>query len=169
MSDADPSAGLRALAAASLFPTEGELAVDGLREPVSVRRDAWGAPYIEAASLDDLWFAQGMITAGERLFQLDLALRAATGRLSEIFGERTLDSDRFVRTVGFHRAGTRLAQRWTTTPRHARAVPRRGRGMDRRDAVASGRVHDARRAPRDPRRRRSVGRRVRVPVLGTVG
>ena len=77
-----------------------------------MRRDAWGAPYIEAASLDDLWFAQGMITAGERLFQLDLALRAATGRLSEIFGERTLDSDRFVRTVGFHRAGTRLAQRW---------------------------------------------------------
>ena len=77
-----------------------------------MRRDTWGVPYIEAASLDDLWFAQGVVTAGERLFQLDLALRAATGRLSELFGERTLDDDRFVRTVGFHRAGDRIAEAW---------------------------------------------------------
>lgn len=112
MSDADPTAGLRSLAAAALFPTDGELPLDGLREPVVVRRDAWGVPYVEALSLDDLWFAQGAITAGERLFQLDLALRAANGRLSEVFGDRTLDGDRFVRTVGFHRAGARLADAW---------------------------------------------------------
>jgi len=100
------------MAAASLFPTDGEIDLAGLERAVTVRRDTWGVPYIEASSLDDLWFAQGVVTAGERLFQLDLALRAATGRLSEVFGERTLDDDRFVRTVGFHRAGARIAEAW---------------------------------------------------------
>lgn len=100
------------MASASLFPAEGELALDGLGEPVIVRRDAWGVPYIEAASLDDLWFAHGVVTAGERLFQLELTLRAANGRLSELFGERTLDDDRLARTVGFRRAGARIAAAW---------------------------------------------------------
>ena len=111
-------AGLRTMAAAAQFPTKGELAVDGLREPVTVRRDTWGVPYIEAASLDDLWFAHGVVTAGERLFQLELTLRAATGRLSELFGERTLDDDRLARTVGFHRAGRRIAAGWDERSRH---------------------------------------------------
>ena len=52
------------------------------------------------------------VTAGERLFQLDLALRVANGRLSELFGARTLDSDRLARTVGFHRAGARVVDAW---------------------------------------------------------
>ena len=108
----DPLAGLRAMAAAALFPVEGDLTLEGLRAPVRVRRDAWGVPYIEAASLDDLWFAHGVVTAGERLFQLELTLRAASGRLSELFGERTLDDDRLARTVGFHRAGARIAAGW---------------------------------------------------------
>lgn len=110
---ADPIAGLRAMAAAALFPAEGEILLDGgLYEPVTVRRDAWGVPYIEAATLDDLWFGQGVVTAGERLFQIELTLRAATGRLSELFGERTIDDDRLARTVGFHRAGARIAAAW---------------------------------------------------------
>lgn len=112
MSGADPLEGLRAMAADALFPSDGEIEVGGLGEPATVRRDAWGVPYIEAASLDDLWFAQGVVTAGERLFQLDLTLRAANGRLSELFGERTLDDDRLARTVGFHRAGARIAATW---------------------------------------------------------
>ncbi len=109
--------GLRAAAGAALFPTEGELTTPGLEAPVRVRRDAWGVPYIEAATLDDLWFAQGFVTAGERLFQLDLALRASTGRLSEVFGERTLPEDRFARTIGLHRAGANVAARWGETDR----------------------------------------------------
>ncbi len=113
---------LRAVAAASLFPEEGELAAPGLAEPVEVLRDRWGVPYITAASLEDLWFAQGFVTAGERLFQLDLLLRAANGRLSEMFADRTLPDDRFARTVGFHRAGERLAAGWDETSHamHAR-------------------------------------------------
>jgi penicillin amidase len=74
-----------------------------------VLRDTWGIPYVSAASFEDLWFAQGFVTAGERLFQMDLALRAASGRLSEIFADRTLAQDRLARVVGFARAGARIA------------------------------------------------------------
>jgi penicillin amidase len=109
----DPLQGMRAMAAAAAFPREGTLSVVGLGAPVTVRHDGWGIPVIEAASLEDLWFAQGLVTAGERLFQLDLALRAATGRLSEVFGERTFEADRFVRTIGLHLAGRRYAEDWT--------------------------------------------------------
>lgn len=105
--------GLRATAASACFPTDGELAVDGLGAPVGVGRDAWGVPYLRAGSLEDLWFAQGLITAGERLFQLELILRAATGRLSELFAERTLAEDRFARTIGFHRAGAAMTRGWS--------------------------------------------------------
>ena len=103
---------LRTAAAAALFPDDGELKIAGLAGPVEIRRDRWGVPYIRAASLEDLWFAQGVVTAGERLFQLDMLLRAANGRLSEIFADRTLPEDRFARTVGLHRAGARLAAAW---------------------------------------------------------
>jgi penicillin amidase len=105
--------GLRGAAAQALFPAEGELRVGGLEAPVDVHRDRWGAAYIRAASRDDLWFAQGLVTAGERLFQLDLALRQANGRLSEVFAERTLADDRFARTIGLHLAGERIAAEWT--------------------------------------------------------
>ena len=96
---------------------EGEVAVAGLREPVEVLRDRWGIPYLSAASQDDLWFAQGFVQASERLFQIELALRAANGRLSEWFSDLTLPSDRFARTVGFHRIGALEADRWTDPSR----------------------------------------------------
>lgn len=108
---------LRTVASASLFPLEGELTAPGLGAPVEVLRDRWGVPYITAASLDDLWFAQGFVTAGERLFQLDLLLRAANGQLSEVFADRTLADDRFARTIGFHRAGARIAAGWDDASR----------------------------------------------------
>jgi penicillin G amidase len=112
MGDASVEA-LRERAAAALFPLEGDLRVPGLTAPVTVTRDGYGRPTIDASSIDDLWFAQGVVTAGERLFQLDLSLRAANGRLSEVFGERMVDADRFVRTIGLHVAGRRHLERWT--------------------------------------------------------
>jgi penicillin amidase len=107
----------REAARAALAPLEGELEVPGLTEPVEVLRDRWGIPYLTAASLEDLWFAQGFVTASERLFQMDLVLRAATGRLSELFAELTLPQDRFARVIGFHRIGRREAERWSPASR----------------------------------------------------
>ena len=109
--------GLRAGATASAFPLEGELSVPGLQAPVEVLRDRFGVAYISADSLDDLWFAQGLVTAGERLFQIDLALKQANGRLSELFGELTVDDDRFTCTIGINRAGVAIAAGWDETSR----------------------------------------------------
>jgi penicillin G amidase len=113
---------LKATAAAALLPTDGKLEISGLAEPVEIRRDTWGVPYIRASSTHDLWFAQGVVSAGERLFQIDMALRAAGGRLSEVFSDRTLDADKFARTVGLNRAGARIAEAWDERSRamHAR-------------------------------------------------
>ncbi|MCI0636820.1 MAG: penicillin acylase family protein [Actinobacteria bacterium] len=113
----DPMEELRDAARAALPPLEGELRVPGLREPVEVLRDRWGIAYVSANSLEDLWFAQGFVQASERLFQIELAIRAATGRLSEWFGELSVPVDRFARTVGFHRIGEAEAERWTPRSR----------------------------------------------------
>src|SRR5688572_9361661 len=109
--------GLRGAAAAAGFPLHGEITAPGLRGSVEVLRDRYGVAYVSAGSLDDLWFAQGFVTAGERLFQIDLALKQANGRLSELFGELTLDDDRFTRTIGINRAGATIAAGWDDTSR----------------------------------------------------
>ena len=117
---------LRASAQAALFPLTGELTAPGLRDPVEVLRDRYGVAYISAGSLEDLWFAQGLVTAGERLFQIDMALKQANGRLSELFGDLTLDDDRFTRTIGINRAGVAIAAAWDDTSKSMVARFREG-------------------------------------------
>jgi penicillin G amidase len=102
---------VRRAAEAALPPVEGEVLVPGLREPVDILHDRWGVPHIRAANRDDLYFAQGYVQASERLFQMELVYRLVTGRLSEIFGDLSLPMDRFVRTVGWHRSGRRIAEK----------------------------------------------------------
>lgn len=88
------------------FPqVRGELPLPGLNRPVRVLRDQWGVPHLFAQSERDLFLAAGYVQAQDRLFQMDLNRRAATGRLAEIFGDRpeVLDADRFSRTLGLAR------------------------------------------------------------------
>src|SRR3972149_12287452 len=66
--------------------TSGELSVRGLGGPVEVLRDRYGVPHVYAERLTDLVFAQGFVTAQDRLWQMDLLRRAAAGRLAEILG-----------------------------------------------------------------------------------
>jgi penicillin amidase len=75
----------------------------GLRGTVTVRRDERGIPYIEATNDDDLYFAQGYMTASDRLWQMDLQRRSARGELAEIFGQGALSQDKLHRTFGFGR------------------------------------------------------------------
>src|ERR671926_36316 len=77
--------------------------VQGLKKAVTVRRDERGIPYIEAADEEDLYFAQGYVTAGDRLWQMDLLRRTARGELSELFGRVTLEEDKRRRVYGFAR------------------------------------------------------------------
>lgn len=75
----------------------------GLKKAVKVRRDERGIPYVEAEDESDLYFAQGFVTASDRLWQMDLMRRTARGELSEIFGRATLEEDKRRRTYGFAR------------------------------------------------------------------
>jgi penicillin amidase len=91
---------LYTIARSPLPDLDGAIPVSGISAPVSVSRDSHGVPTIEAATLDDLFFAQGYITAQDRLFQMDLLRRAAAGELSEIVGDVALQHDRQQRILG---------------------------------------------------------------------
>jgi penicillin amidase len=79
---------------------DGRVQVSGLSARVTVTRDRHGVPAIEAASLEDLFFAQGYVTAQDRLWQMDVMRRYGCGELSEILGEDTLKLDREQRILG---------------------------------------------------------------------
>ncbi len=83
--------------------TEGRLTVRGLEAPVEISRDRWGVPHVRARSSADLWFAQGFCLGQDRLWQLDLYRRVASGRVSEFGGAESLAVDRFMRTLGLRR------------------------------------------------------------------
>jgi len=92
------------IAHSALPPLDGTEAVAGLASPVTVSRDAHGVPTIEASALPDLFFAQGYVTAQDRLWQMDTMRRFAGGELSEILGEGFLDNDREQRILGLKQA-----------------------------------------------------------------
>ncbi|OCS90434.1 penicillin acylase family protein [Caryophanon latum] len=83
---------------------EGELQVDVLEQEVSVVRDEAGVPHITAQTEADLYRAQGYIQAQDRLFQMDLSRRQASGRLAEVVGEAAVDTDKFFRTFSLRHA-----------------------------------------------------------------
>lgn len=89
---------------AGLPKTTGKITANGLGAEVEVRRDLYGLPQIRAASEADALFAQGFVHAQDRLWQMEMNRRIAAGRLSEVFGEATLDTDKFLRTLGLYRA-----------------------------------------------------------------
>jgi len=82
---------------------EGILEVEGLTSNVDVRTDEHGIPHIIAGNDRDLFFAQGYVTARERMFQMEITRLAGRGELSSLFGEATIEKDKFLKTIGFHR------------------------------------------------------------------
>src|SRR5580704_8232820 len=86
---------------------DGSVAIGGLKDGATVDRDRWGRPWIRATSVQDLLTAQGFVMAQDRLWQMDLLRRAASGDLSEIFGELGLAYDRENRTLGMRQAAVR--------------------------------------------------------------
>lgn len=99
--------GTYAYARRSLPQISGELRLPGLGAPVTVYRDTWGVPHIEAKTFHDLFMAQGYVVAQDRLWQMDLTRRAAAGRLSEVIGESTVPTDKFMRSLSLRRAAER--------------------------------------------------------------
>lgn len=78
----------------TLPKTGGTLQVKNIRETIRIKRNPWGVPFIEAKNAEDMFFAIGFCHASDRLLQMDLNRRLAVGRLSEVFGNRTLDVDK---------------------------------------------------------------------------
>ena len=97
--------GLTWLGKRRLPPISGTFKLPGVSASVEIIRDKWGVPHIYAQNLHDLFFAQGFVHAQDRLWQMELNRRTATGRLSELFGPVAIDTDRAARTFGFHRLG----------------------------------------------------------------
>jgi penicillin G amidase len=92
------------VAHSALPQLDGRVQVSELSGTVTVTRDGHGVPTIEAATLDDLFFAQGYVTAQDRLWQMDVMRRFGSGELSEILGEQTVKLDREQRILGLRAA-----------------------------------------------------------------
>ena len=86
----------------SLPKTAGTVSVTGVSAEVTIRRDLVGIPHIEAATESDAYFALGYAHAQDRLWQMEISRRAGAGRLSEIFGDRTLNADKYLRGLGIY-------------------------------------------------------------------
>ena len=71
--------------------------------PVTVTFDSLGEPHIRAASLDDVFYGQGYVTAQDRLFQMDGLRRFSSGELAEVFGPAYLEADRESRRLRIRR------------------------------------------------------------------
>ena len=84
--------------------TQGEMHVDGPRGQVTIRRDTYGIPMIEADDELDVFFGFGFCQGQDRAVQIELSKRAASGTLSELFGPGTLRLDRLFRRAGLRHA-----------------------------------------------------------------
>ncbi|MFC9814811.1 penicillin acylase family protein [Streptomyces virginiae] len=86
---------------ASFPQTTGSLDVPGLTGTVEVKRDANGIPQLYADNDGDLFRAQGFVHAQDRFWEMDVRRHMTAGRLSEMFGAGQVETDAFLRTLGW--------------------------------------------------------------------
>jgi penicillin G amidase len=97
----------------------GTAVVAGISGTVDIDRDGFAIPHIHAATERDAYFGLGYAEAQDRLFQMELARRAGAGRMSEVFGNRSLQIDEWARTIGFSRIADQM---WLKAGTHTREV-----------------------------------------------
>src|SRR5690242_96249 len=105
------------LARSALPQLDGTVRVPGLSSQVSVTRDLHGVPTIEASNLEDLFFAQGYVTAQDRLWQMDVMRRFAAGELAEILGDDLVKHDREQRILGLSAAARKSIEMFSLADR----------------------------------------------------
>ncbi len=89
-------------ASRSLPDYDKSLTVSGLAEPVEIIRNTYNVPHIFGQSDEDVFFGLGYVHAQDRLWQMELSRRTAQGRLSELFGMRTFETDKLMRTLDIY-------------------------------------------------------------------
>src|SRR5262245_8885840 len=86
------------------FPqTNGSVQIPGLQSTVDIYRDDYGIPQIYADNSHDLFLAEGYVHAQDRFYQMDFWRHQTAGRLSELYGQGLVNTDKFLRTVGWQR------------------------------------------------------------------
>ncbi|MFG2630525.1 penicillin acylase family protein [Streptomyces sp. NPDC048473] len=88
---------------ASYPQTTGSIKLDGLDGNVDVERDSYGIPQLYADSDADLFRAQGFVQAQDRFWEMDVRRHMTAGRLSEMFGSGQVETDSFLRTLGWRK------------------------------------------------------------------
>ncbi len=109
--------GLRLVGRSFVADGENDGSIPGLSANASITRDQNGVSYIDAATENDAMAALGYAHAQDRLWQMDLMRRAGEGRLSEIFGQPTIEFDKLLRTIGFRRTAHEIVR---TMPKRTR-------------------------------------------------
>ncbi len=102
----------------SLPQLDGTILAPGLSTAVAVRRDEHGVPHIQAANLDDLLFAQGYVTAQDRLWEMDMAWRMAAGQAAEVLGSKLIEHDRMERVLAMRTTAEHLTASLTPQQQH---------------------------------------------------
>ena len=77
---------------------------------IKIYTDKYGFPHIKANNLEDAYFGLGFAQAKNRLWQIDINRRIARGTLSEIFGNKTLETDKFMRSIGHNEYAIKQSQ-----------------------------------------------------------
>ena len=86
---------------------DGTVRIEGLTGEVEVLRDERGIPQVYADNAEDLFRAQGFVQAQDRFFEMDFRRHVTAGRLSELLGESTVETDMYIRTMGWRRVAAR--------------------------------------------------------------
>lgn len=94
----------------------GSLKLTGLKKTAKIHYDKYGIPHIGADNMEDAYFALGFAHAQDRLFQMDLMKRIGSGRLSEFFGKKTIETDRLMRTLGIAESAKASAREFRKNP-----------------------------------------------------
>jgi penicillin G amidase len=93
---------------AKLALPPADLKLEGVKEEVNVVFDDNRVPHVFAKNDHDVYFAQGYLIARDRLWQMEFYTLAASGRLSEVVGERALELDRYSRRIGMAEAAKKV-------------------------------------------------------------
>ena len=119
---------LRRAMQAQLPQLDGDRHSIAVTQPVTVQRDHQGVPHISAASIDDLIAAQGYVAAQDRLWQMDMMRRVASGEVAEVLGSKFVEHDRVQRVLEFRQTAERLTA--SLSPRDRRFFEDYARGVN---------------------------------------
>jgi len=93
----------------------GKISVNGIGGDIDIYYDAIGVPHIQAETQNDAYIALGFVHAQDRLWQMEVLRRIASGKLSELFGEETIEVDRFFKSLCIEEAAAKTIINLDTT------------------------------------------------------